>query len=490
MKKNLNTEFGLPFLSAPAIGGLERRQSKRQLLPSSTLRWRKRLLGLNSAAACLALMIGAVSGQDAYAQSRLFSWTSGDAVVREWSGSTGGYMSNVLTLVKGSGEPFTDQSDIEFDGVFFYSIAENDPIIRQYDITGRHVRDFARLVDNVGNPATSQVGFASDGKCLYTIARNSPTIRKYDLAARYIGDAGQLRDLSGPVTSQVSLATDGQFFYTIAAGDYRIRRFDLTGQFLADVVGFNRGGTPEGNNTGIALFPPLPRYTNGTENLITNGSFEVPALLGGALWVPAKVLSPWQTTEDSFEVWSDHEGGGSADGWQSIEILAQSASTTVWQTVPTIPGEDYTLTFSHTPRPGVTSSLTVAANSQVLGTYAENGSALSAFKWVKSRLNFTAFSNRTTIAFTDTATGASGTHLDNVVLQRLPLQTAIRVSEVEVCWESVGGKQYQVQYRPNAAAETWRDWGAPMDGTGTTMCITDAVLAGEPRRFYRVITVP
>ena len=343
------------------------------------------LPGLCSSAACLALMAGTILNPNAYAQVRLLSWNSGDATVREWSGATGAYMSNVLTLVKGSGEPFTDQSDIEFDGVFFYSIAENDPRVRQYDITGRYLRDFAWLADGAGRPMASQVGFATDGRYFYTIARNDSKVRKYDLAGHYLGDVCQLED-----SLQIGLATDGEFLYAIMPNDYRISKYSMTGVFLGNVPSFNRAGTPDGSNIGIAVFPPVSRYTNSPENLIVNGSFEMPALLAGRLLVPASFLAPWKTTEDFIEVWSNEQGGPAADGFQNVQILAQSASTAIWQTVPTIANADYTLTFYHTPQPGIISSLKVSADGQILGTFSEDGTALTEFKWTKSRLNFTA----------------------------------------------------------------------------------------------------
>jgi hypothetical protein len=434
----------------------------------------------------LLVIVGAVGlcSNVSAAQSRLFSCSTGDATIREWNPGTGAYMSNVLHLLNGDGAPLTDQSEIEFYGCLFYSIAENDPRIRQFDITGRFLRDFAYL------ESEHHVGFATDGNYFYTIARNDSTIRKYELSGHYLGDAGQLRDSRGPLTSQIALATDGQFFYTIAANDWRIRRFDLTGQYVDDFTSFNRAGTPDGNNTGIAIPPPLASYTNTTENLIVNGSFEVPALLGGYFYMPADVISPWHTSEDFIEVWNNFEARPSADGRQHVEILAQSASTTIWQTVPTIANEDYALTFYHTPRPGVLSSLTVTANGQVLGTFPEDGSALTEFKWLKTKLNFTASSSLTTIAFNDTSTVGSGTHLDNVVLQRLPLSTTLRVSEVEICWETVTNKAYQIQYRSTLTSDQWLNLQPPISGNGTALCVKDSVPAEQPQRFYRVMTMP
>jgi hypothetical protein len=218
-------------------------------------------------------------------------------------------------------------------------------------------------------------------------------------------------------------------------------------------------------------------------NLIVNGSFESPGLPSGANFVvPARHLLPWQTTEDSFLIWvSPLPNEQAADGRQHVEVVS------LWQTVATIPGEDYRLRFHHAARPGVDSTLSVAVNGQVIRTFAENGSTLEGFQWRRYGTNFTASSNFTTIRFEGVAGNA---HVDSVVLERLPLSSTIRVSEVEVCWETVATRVYQVQFRSIVTANSWTDLLPPVQGNGQTNCIKDVVPVGEPQRFYRVITVP
>ena len=85
---------------------------------------------------------------------------------------------------------------------------------------------------------------------------------------------------------------------------------------------------------------------------------------------------------------------------------------------------------------------------------------------------------------------AGNAHIDTVALERLPVLSPIRVSEVEIRWETVTTKAYQVQYRSNLTTNLWTDWGVLIDGNGTTNCVKDVVPSGEPRRFYRVVTGP
>lgn len=91
-----------------ADGALTCRPEEAQTLLSVLWKWR--WPGFRSPAAWLALVIAVALCQDSVAQSRLLSYRSGDATVREWNVTTGAYMSNVLTLLTGVGGPFTDQS--------------------------------------------------------------------------------------------------------------------------------------------------------------------------------------------------------------------------------------------------------------------------------------------------------------------------------------------------------------------------------------------
>jgi hypothetical protein len=67
---------------------------------------------------------------------------------------------------------------------------------------------------------------------------------------------------------------------------------------------------------------------------------------------------------------------------------------------------------------------------------------------------------------------------------------SIRLSQVELCWPSTSNTLYQVQYRSDLTTNIWTDLGAPVQGSGSTNCIYDAILLGEPRRFYRFVTIP
>lgn len=228
----------------------------------------------------------------------------------------------------------------------------------------------------------------------------------------------------------------------------------------------------------VEIEPPSP-----WSNLVANGSFELPVLAPGANHVvPASELAPWQTAEDAVLIWASSLPGEEAtEGRQHAEVVS------LWQTVPTVPGEDYRLSFSHAARPGVDSLLSASVNGQVIRTVEERGSALTKFQWKRYGTNFTATSDATTIRF-DGVGVPGNAHVDDVKLERLPLASALRVSEVEISWESVVGRSYTVQFKSTVTGGLWADLFVSVPGNGTTNIVKDPVPVDEPRKFYRVIT--
>ena len=178
----------------------------------------------------------------------------------------------------------------------------------------------------------------------------------------------------------------------------------------------------------------------------------------------------------------------SIHGNQNLEIAG--GGTSVWQTVSTMVGQDYRLTFYHTPRAFVHTYMTVRINSNSVATFDEDGSGLKTFQWMRYTTNFTADSTSTTICFSETPAIGAGAHIDNVVLERLPVQVGIRVSEVELKWETVENKRYQVQYQATITPNSWVDFGDPFQGNGSTLSYTAKVPEDDPQRFFRIVTVP
>lgn len=67
---------------------------------------------------------------------------------------------------------------------------------------------------------------------------------------------------------------------------------------------------------------------------------------------------------------------------------------------------------------------------------------------------------------------------------------SVRCSQVELCWPSRTNRTYQLQYKSAVTTNTWVNLGMPMAGTGTNICITDAVAVDQAQRIYRLYTLP
>jgi hypothetical protein len=70
-----------------------------------------------------------------------------------------------------------------------------------------------------------------------------------------------------------------------------------------------------------------------------------------------------------------------------------------------------------------------------------------------------------------------------------PFVVTIQVGEVDVCWPSKTDRTYQVEYRSALTANLWSPLGPPVQGDGSTRCITNSV-RGEPQKFYRIQELP
>ena len=76
----------------------------------------------------------------------------------------------------------------------------------------------------------------------------------------------------------------------------------------------------------------------------------------------------------------------------------------------------------------------------------------------------------------------------NVVAVLMPVP-AIQCSEVEICWNAASNRIYQVQYQSALNTNAWTNLGSPVAGNGSTNCVPDKLMPGQPQRFYRVVPI-
>jgi hypothetical protein len=138
--------------------------------------------------------------------------------------------------------------------------------------------------------------------------------------------------------------------------------------------------------------------------LVTNGSFEDPAI-GGALQIFASITG-WDST-NGIEIQKGLFGGAS-DGFQHVEldVVVNSAMN---QTLTTVAGTDYVLTFDYSPRPDLpptTNSIEVYWDGNLIDTVTGQGAGGIA-NWNTQEYLVTATTESTNLEFVATGTSDS-----------------------------------------------------------------------------------
>jgi hypothetical protein len=88
-----------------------------------------------------------------------------------------------------------------------------------------------------------------------------------------------------------------------------------------------------------------------------------------------------------------------------------------------------------------------------------------------------------------TATSGKVYRIDELPFDRVPY-LSIRVSQVELCWDSTATNTYQVQYKSSLTTNQWVNLDGLIPGNGSRQCLADYVPEGQPQRFYRLVITP
>lgn len=184
------------------------------------------------------------------------------------------------------------------------------------------------------------------------------------------------------------------------------------------------------------------------------------------------------------------------DGEYAIIFNGGDHPADVWisQDFNTVPGADYEVSF-YVGRLGLGAD-PVSLTATVLSGSGEVLQSLVAVPPVhgygnKQKLVFQAVSSVSTLKFTDTSSEAKSVDvaLDHVSVVPLAVEVAIYVSQVNICWDSLADRMYQVQVSYLEPVPKWDDLGEPVAGNGERVCVSDSV-GTEGRRLYRVLTLP
>jgi hypothetical protein len=93
--------------------------------------------------------------------------------------------------------------------------------------------------------------------------------------------------------------------------------------------------------------------------------------------------------------------------------------------------------------------------------------------------------------FNDLAGEYDGHFADSVSFSVVPeTELSIRVSQVELCWDTVTNVGYQLQYRSSLTTNVWLPFGGAVVGGGSRFCTNDVVAPGEPQKYYQLLITP
>lgn len=167
--------------------------------------------------------------------------------------------------------------------------------------------------------------------------------------------------------------------------------------------------------TALALFSWTARVSWAQEQVV-NGGFETPLV---TLHNDADFTSipGWTLCGGSFIEVQNHCCGDPFEGNQHVE-LDSTASSAMCQTIPTVPGQQYRLSFAYSPRPGVPDNrINVMWDGQMLTQLNANGSSLSNTDWKVFRFSVTASGPSTVLEFADAGVSNTvGGFIDDVSL--------------------------------------------------------------------------
>jgi choice-of-anchor C domain-containing protein len=163
----------------------------------------------------------------------------------------------------------------------------------------------------------------------------------------------------------------------------------------------------------------------GAQNLVTDGSFENPALPSAASFstiLAGNSFGAWTVTSGSIDLIRTY--WAPSDGFQSVDLNGNAAAT-ISQNVATTAGQRYTLRFSIAGNPdgAFDKTMRVWWGAQDLGTF-----TFTQAGWTKTNMGWqtitltdlVATGSSTTLSFAAVTTGAIGIALDNVSVNIVP----------------------------------------------------------------------
>ncbi|MFN8109212.1 MAG: choice-of-anchor C family protein [Thermoleophilia bacterium] len=210
-------------------------------------------------------------------------------------------------------------------------------------------------------------------------------------------------------------------------------------QFRAtDAAGNVSGWGPTAGTAGATV--RLDRTAPGgnpTSELVSNGTFEAPAIGSGFQQGNAgQGYGAWSITSGSIDLYATTGGWNPAGGAQSLDMNGVAPGA-VTQTLTTVPGTVYRLSFAIAGNPGTAGVKEMAVDwgGSTIRTvrFDTTGHTTTTMGWTTVTLEVTATSTSTALTFQSLTPGAGGVALDNVSV--IP-QTGPTVTGGSLSWQS------------------------------------------------------
>lgn len=265
----------------------------------------------------------------------------------------------------------------------------------------------------------------------------------------------------------------------------------------------------------VSLVEDFAPASNLLADLVVNGSFEnncsnsfVPDGQGVMGLAPGSVAIPGWTVTGAELAWGlNGNGFGSRTPFGTLfldltgyhDALPYGGIT---QTLPTVPGEPYRLSFA------LGTDQSVSAFQGPVSVRVQVGEASESFtftpagegnQWEKFAMNFTATSAVTPLTFTGIASfGGKYIGLDNVSVvageaSSELLFTSIAVSQGELVlgFATVAGTRYSLESSADLTPGSWQTLeGSERSGTGNSLSISVPIDSLAPHRFFRLRRTP
>lgn len=183
-----------------------------------------------------------------------------------------------------------------------------------------------------------------------------------------------------------------------------------------------RSALTDPNTPGSSLTASWTVFWQNYRNMIVNGSFEYPSVSGNGwgYFMNDGLTGGWVATSSGpVEIQYGGFGAGSLAGSQHLELDADVPGS-IKQTMTTVPGKTYWLSFYYTPRPGCGSNrIEVKWNGSSIAILDGDGRGLPATAaWTQKTYTLTATTSSTDLEFIDESTvgDKEGGLIDDVVM--------------------------------------------------------------------------